>query len=249
MFKVRNMPQDAVRLRLFPFSLGERAKSWLNSLSEGSITIWEQLEEKFLETYFHPARSAQLKAKISTFSQQAGESLYEAWERYKSYPRQCPHHGLLDWMIPKMFYNRLIDGNRNIVNEASNGKWMDKMAKEAVTLLEEIASQEYMGDEKIIAKAKGVLELDTINLLSAKVDALTKLVSKSQVNSIDNASVACELCGGSHSYTQCNMNSNANEDVSFVQGAFNQRGRLNSNTYNPQWRNHLGFSWSTHPLN
>ena len=70
------------------------------------------------------------------------------------------------------------------------------------------------------------------------------MVSKSQVNSIDNANVACELCGGSHSYTQCNVNSNANEDVSFVQGSFNQRGGLNSNTYNPQWRNHPGFLWS-----
>ena len=39
------------------------------------------------------------------------------------------------------------------------------------------------------------------------------------------------------------MNSNANEDVSFMQGAFNQIGGLNSNTYNPQWRNHPGFSW------
>ena len=137
----------------------------------------------------------------------------------------------------------MIDENRNIVNAASSGKWMDKTAREAVILLEELASQGYMGDEPTMAKARGVLELDTINLLSAKVDALTKLVSKSQVNSIDNANVACELCGGSHSYTQCNMNSNANEDVSFVQGAFNQRGGLNSNTYNPKWRNHPGFSW------
>ena len=121
---------------------------------------------------------------------------------------------------------------------------MDKTAREAVILFEELVSQGYIGDEPTMAKTKAVLELDTINLLSAKVDALTKLVSKSQVNSIDNANVACELCRGSHSYTQCNMNSNANEDVSFVQGAFNQREGLNSNTYNPQWRNHPEFSWS-----
>ena len=101
-----------------------------------------------------------------------------------------------------------------------------------------------MGDEPIMAKAREVLGLDTINLLSAKVDALTKLVSKSQINSIDNAIVACVLCGGSLSYNQCNMNSNASEDVNFIQGAFNQRGGLNSNTYNPEWRNLLGFSWS-----
>ena len=70
---------------------------------------------------------------------------------------------------------------------------MDKTAREAVILLEELASQRYMGDEPTMAKARGVLELDTINLLSAKVNALTKLVSKSQVNSIDNANVTCEL--------------------------------------------------------
>ena len=58
-----------------------------------------------------------------------------------------------------------------------------------------------MGDELTMAKARGVLELDTINLLSAKVDSLTKLISKSQVYSIENANVTCELCGGSHSYS------------------------------------------------
>ena len=78
-----------------------------------------------------------------------------------------------------------MDDNRNIVNVASSEKWMDKMAREVVTLLEELASQGYMGEGTTMAKAKGVLELDTINLLNAKVDALTKLVSKSQINSLE----------------------------------------------------------------
>ena len=82
-------------------------------------------------------------------------------------------------MIPQIFYNGLTDEHRNIVNAAADGKWMDKTAREAITLLEELASQGYMGDETTMAKAKGVLELDTINMLSAKVDALTKMVSKS----------------------------------------------------------------------
>ena len=135
-------------------------------------------------------------------------------------------------MIPQIFYNGLTDEHRNIVNAAAGGKWMDKTAREAVTLLEELASQEYMGDETTMAKAKGVLELDTINMLSAKVDALTKMVSKSQVNSLDCTNVVCETYGGTHSYSQCNAN--VNEDVNYVQGGFNQRIGLNSNTYNPQ---------------
>ena len=109
---------------------------------------------------------------------------------------------------------------------------MDKMVREAITLLEELASQGYMGEETIMAKAKGVLELNTINLLNAKVDALTKLVSKSQINSLESTNVVCETCGASHSYSQCNMSTN--EDVSYVQGGFNQRVGLNSNSYNPQ---------------
>ena len=115
------------------------------------------------------------------------------------------------------------------------------MAKEAVILFEELASQGYMGDEPTMARAKGVLELDTINLLNTKVDALTKLVSKTQINYVESTNVVCELYRGHHSYCQYNLVSS--EEVSFVQGAFNQRGGMNSNSYNPQWRNHLGFSW------
>ena len=77
-----------------------------------------------------------------------------------------------------------MDENRSIVNAVSDGKWMDKTAREAVTLLEELASQGYMGEETTMAKARGVLELDTIKMMNAKVDALTKLVSNSQINSL-----------------------------------------------------------------
>ena len=45
---------------------------------------------------------------------------------------------------------------------------MDKTAREAVTLLEELASQGYMGEETTMAKAKGVLKLDTIKNVECK---------------------------------------------------------------------------------
>ena len=135
-------------------------------------------------------------------------------------------------MISQIFYNGLTDENRNIMNAAAGGKWMDKMAREAVTLLEELASQGYMGDETTMAKARGVLELDTIKMLNAKVDALTNLVSRNQINSLESTNAVCESCGGSHSYSQCNLSTN--EDMNYVQGGFNQRIGLNSNTYNLQ---------------
>ena len=99
-----------------------------------------------------------------------------------------------------------------------------------------------MGDEITMAKARGVLQLGTIKMLNVKVDALTNLVSINQINSLESINVVYESCGASHSYSQCNLSTN--EDVNYVQGGFNQRIGLNSNTYNPQWRNHPEFSWS-----
>ena len=93
-----------------------------------------------------------------------------------------------------------------------------------------------------MAKATVVLELDTIKILNANVDALTNLISRNQINSLESTNVICESCGGPHSYSQCTLSTN--EDVNYMQGGFNQRMGLNSNSYNPQWRNHPGFSWS-----
>ena len=37
-FKIAGASQEALRLRIFPFSLRDRAKAWLNSLLPDSIT-------------------------------------------------------------------------------------------------------------------------------------------------------------------------------------------------------------------
>ena len=43
MLRVNGVPDDAIRLRLFPFSLKDRAREWLNSLPTGSISDWATL--------------------------------------------------------------------------------------------------------------------------------------------------------------------------------------------------------------
>src|SRR5262249_35649361 len=97
-FKTNGVSNDAIRLRLFPFSLRDRAKSWLNTLPSGSITTWDGLAEKFLTKYFPPSKTAKLRNDISTYTQLETESLYEAWERYKELLRRCPYHGLPTWL-------------------------------------------------------------------------------------------------------------------------------------------------------
>ncbi|GJZ45413.1 reverse transcriptase domain-containing protein [Tanacetum coccineum] len=48
--------EEAVMLRIFPFSLTGEAKIWLNELDEGTITSWNELREAFISRYFSPAK-------------------------------------------------------------------------------------------------------------------------------------------------------------------------------------------------
>ncbi|PWS05605.1 hypothetical protein, partial [Enterobacter sp. HPCN14] len=76
---------------------------WLNSLALGSIRTWGDLAQKFLAKYFPPSKTAKLRNDITSFCQFDGESIYEAWERFKELLRKCPHHALPDWLIIQTF--------------------------------------------------------------------------------------------------------------------------------------------------
>ena len=93
-FKIAGASEDALRLRLFSYSLRDQARAWLNSLPLDSITTWNDLVDKFLMKYFPPTKNAKLHNEITSFHQLKDESLYEASERFKKLLRRCPHHGI-----------------------------------------------------------------------------------------------------------------------------------------------------------
>ena len=97
--KLNGVNADAIRLRLFPFSLRDRTSDWLLNEEPNSITTWEALSKAFLSKYFPPGKTAKLRARINSFTQRSDESLYEAWERFKDLQRQCPHHGVPNWLL------------------------------------------------------------------------------------------------------------------------------------------------------
>ena len=49
--KYNGVGEDVIRLRLFPFSLKDKAKHWLNSEPLDSITTWVELVQKFLPKF------------------------------------------------------------------------------------------------------------------------------------------------------------------------------------------------------
>ena len=77
-FKYNGVSDDAIHLRLFLFTLKNRAKAWLNSQPPASITTWDLLARAFLAKYFPPAKITKIVKDITTFQQYENESLCEA---------------------------------------------------------------------------------------------------------------------------------------------------------------------------
>ncbi|XP_024016353.1 uncharacterized protein LOC112089829 [Eutrema salsugineum] len=71
--KINGVSEDGFKLRLFPFSLGDKARQWERNLPVGSIQTWEQCKEAFLTKFFSTSITAKLRNQISSFIQQAWE--------------------------------------------------------------------------------------------------------------------------------------------------------------------------------
>ncbi|RVW88251.1 hypothetical protein CK203_038636 [Vitis vinifera] len=90
---------ELMRLKLFPFTLKDKAKIWLNSLRLRSIRTWTELQADFLKKFFPTHRTNGLKRQISNFSARENEKFYECWERYMEAINACPHHGFDTWFL------------------------------------------------------------------------------------------------------------------------------------------------------
>ena len=61
MQKKKYVDNDIVKLKLFPFSLRDRAKTWFLSLPKNSIDSWNKWKDAFISKYFLPLRSSPLE--------------------------------------------------------------------------------------------------------------------------------------------------------------------------------------------
>ena len=58
---------DIVKLKLFPFSLRDRAKTWFSSLPKNSIHSWNKCKDAFISKYIPPAKIISLRNDITNF--------------------------------------------------------------------------------------------------------------------------------------------------------------------------------------
>jgi hypothetical protein len=67
--KFQNFSEESIHLRLFPFSLHDKAMKWLDSNAPGSITSWEILLKQFYNKFFPMSKVKEARKEISSFTQ------------------------------------------------------------------------------------------------------------------------------------------------------------------------------------
>jgi len=66
--KINGVSEDGFKLRLFPFSLGDKDHQWEKSLPQGSITSWNDCKKAFLAKFFANSKTTRLRNDISGFT-------------------------------------------------------------------------------------------------------------------------------------------------------------------------------------
>ena len=138
MQKKKYVDNDMIKLKLFPFLLRDRAKTWFSSLPKNSIDSWNKCKDAYISKYFPPAKIISLRNDIMNFKQLDHEHVAQSWERMKLMIRNCLAHGLSLWMIKQIFYAGLNFASRNILDSTSGGTFMEITLGEATKLLDNI---------------------------------------------------------------------------------------------------------------
>ncbi|RVW12918.1 Transposon Ty3-G Gag-Pol polyprotein [Vitis vinifera] len=138
---------DLMRLKLFPFTLKDKAKIWLNSLRPRSIRSWTDLQAEFLKKFFPTHRTNGLKRQISNFSAKENEKFYECWERYMEAINACPHHGFDTWLLVSYFYDGMSSSMKQLLETMCGGDFMSKNPEEAMDFLSYVADVSRGWDE------------------------------------------------------------------------------------------------------
>lgn len=82
-FHAPGFNEDAIKLRLFPYTLRDATLEWLDAEPHASITTWEDLTRKFCNRFFPPAKVVKIRLDIQTFQQKDREGYHEACNRFK----------------------------------------------------------------------------------------------------------------------------------------------------------------------
>nr|GEV94800.1 hypothetical protein [Tanacetum cinerariifolium] len=156
----------------------------LRAPTEGYAEAIEDLVLKFINEFFPPSRTTNLRNEISNFQQRLGESFHEAWDIYKYLLHLCPHHGFTELHQLDTFYNSLNPADQDSLNSAAGGSLLERRTQDVLTIIENKSKQ-------------------TSAVTTAMTSILRQFHATPPPASVEAIEEMCVTCGGAHPYYQC----------------------------------------------
>ncbi|GJU64205.1 reverse transcriptase domain-containing protein [Tanacetum coccineum] len=207
--KFPNVPSTSVKLMLFPFSLEGAARIWLEKEPPRSILTWDDLVSKFINKFFPPSKTTNLRNEITRFQQRFDETFYEAWDRFNDLLRACPHHGFSELHQLDTFYNALNSNDQDSLNSAAGGNFLDKMPRDCLRIIESKSKVRNSRNKPVVAKVSSSSSTLGISPDVAELKDMVKALLLDKKNqsqapaTVKAVEESCVTCGGAHSYRNC----------------------------------------------
>nr|GFA90248.1 hypothetical protein [Tanacetum cinerariifolium] len=227
------VPNTTLKLLLFPFSLEGEARIWLDKEPPRSILTWEDLVSKFINQFFPPSKTTNLRNEITNCLQKSNETFNEAWERFKDLLRQCPHHGFSELHQLDTFNNALNPNDQDALYSAAGGNFLDKIPRECLSIIESKLKVRYSRSRvtDVRANANALLSssshsnsFDLQQIAAAFEDKLDIRMNRFEksLNEMKNSFITpttplkavtevCVAYGSNRSYNQCPLTRGGND--------------------------------------
>nr|GEW22959.1 DNA-directed DNA polymerase [Tanacetum cinerariifolium] len=198
-----DVPNDAIKLMLFPYSLEGAARVWYEKEPSNSILTWDDLVNKFVYQFFPPSKTTHLKNEISCFTQRFEETF-------------------------NTFYNGLTEKDQDSMNAAAGGNLLKKTTREALKIIENKSKVRYSRNKSNVARVNtnsrdNVSKTDDrIGKLADQISNLVKIVSKQVIAPAKAVEKICITCGGAHAYYKCITTDGNPSSVCAATGSYNQ---------------------------
>ncbi|GJR99043.1 reverse transcriptase domain-containing protein, partial [Tanacetum coccineum] len=239
--KFPNILNTSIKLMLFPFSLEGAPRIWLEKEPPRSILTWDDLVLKFINQFFPPSKTTNLRNEITNFQQRFDESFNETWDQFKDLLRACPHHGFSELHQLDTFYNALNSNDQDSLNSAASGNFLDKMPRDCLAIIKSKSKVRYSRSKAIVAKVSTSSFTPGVSPDVSKLKDMVKallLDKKNQSQAPTTVKVVEEsyvTCGGAHSYRNCST-TDGNVYRDNIQEYISQASAVNYNQGNTGYR-------------
>ena len=206
-----------------------------------------------MNRFFPPALTLERMGEIIVFKQGEDESLYNAWERYKKLLKRCPIYEIDQMTLMDILYHAMNYTSKGIIDTTCYGAFKRKSVEEVNQLIEDLVKSNYKAmfeasGSSSRLRGSGVIELNKMLAIEAKLDALMNKVSMQErrnqsthlVGIVEDEQKVLNDEGLAHDGPY------HVEEVQFVNGNRSYNFKPNTNLlthYTPALRNHENFSY------